>query len=157
MKIISGVKIEGFRSIASESLDNLGDHTIVIGKNSSGKSNVLRALNLFFNNEPSPGNPLDFNRDLHYRPTRKQKKEIRIEIRFDLPEKFNFRSGLERIKDLGSCFSVRKVWELDRIKNVKVQTDILIDGIVQGVDSQMARDFLSLIVFRYIPKDGLIN
>ncbi len=151
MKIISGVRIAGFRSIADVALNDLGDHTIVIGKNSSGKSNVLRALNLFFNGEPSPGNPMEFSRDLHYRPTRRQKKEIRIEIRFDLPETFNFRSGLERIKDLGNSFSVRKVWELDRSRNMKVQTDILVNEVVQDVDDQVARDFLSLIVFRYIP------
>lgn len=151
MKIISSVRIERFRSIAEETLDDLGDHTVIIGKNSSGKSNVLRALNLFFNGEPSPGIAMEFNRDLHYRPTRRQKKEIQIEVKFDLPEKFNFRSGLERLRDLGSCFSIRKTWELDRLRSVVVVTEILVNGIVQDVDDQLARDFLSLITFRYIP------
>src|SRR3546814_1401656 len=68
--------MQGFRSIADESLDQLDGHTVFIGKNSSGKSNVLRALNLFFNGETSPGLPVDFDVDLHFRPSRRQKKII---------------------------------------------------------------------------------
>src|SRR3546814_10257053 len=78
MKLISSIRIQGFRSIADESLDQLDGHTVFIGKNSSGKSNVLRALNLFFNGETSPGLPVDFDVDLHFRPSRRQKKIIEV-------------------------------------------------------------------------------
>lgn len=151
MKIISSVRIEGFRSIAGESLGEIGDHTVIVGKNSSGKSNFLRALNLFFNGEPSPGLSMEFNRDLHYRPSRRQKKEILIEVGFDLPDKFNFRSGLEKLKGVGSSFSVRKIWELDRLRNVIVHTSLLVDDVEQTGGEQLARDFLSLVTFRYVP------
>lgn len=151
MQIISSVHIEGFRSIANETLEEIGDHTVIVGKNSSGKSNFLRALNLFFNGEPSPGFPMEFNRDLHYRPSRRQKKEIQIDVGFDLPEKFNFRSGLERLKDLGSSFQVRKIWELDRLRNVIVDTKVIVQDVELKDGDQLARDFLSLITFRYIP------
>jgi hypothetical protein len=150
MRIISSVHVEGFRSIANETLNEIGGHTVLVGKNSSGKSNILRALNLFFNGEPSPGLPVEFNRDLHYRPTRKQKREILVEVGFDLPDKFNFRTGLERLKDIGNSFLVRKIWELDRLRNVVVKTELLVNGAVIDGGEQLARDFLSLITFRYV-------
>lgn len=151
MRFISSVHIEGFRSIANETISDIGDHTVIVGKNSSGKSNFLRALNLFFNGEPSPGDPMEFNRDLHFRPTRRQKKEIRIEVGFDLPEKFNFRAGLEKLKELGNSFVVKKVWELDRLRNVVVSTGLFVDDVPLENGEQLAREFLSLVTFRYIP------
>lgn len=151
MQIISSVRIEGFRSIANEILSEIGDHTVIVGKNSSGKSNFLRALNLFFNGEPSPGFPMEFNRDLHYRPTRRQKKEIRVTVGFDLPERFNFRSGLEHLKKIGSHFCVQKIWGLDRLRNVEVNTELLVNDKEVPNGEQLARDFLSLITFRYVP------
>ncbi len=60
MKLIQQIKIENFRSIEIETIQNVGEFNILVGKNSSGKSNVLRALNLFFNGEVEPGNrPFD--------------------------------------------------------------------------------------------------
>lgn len=152
MKIIKSVRIEGFRSIGSELLEDVGNHTVVIGKNSSGKSNVLRALSLFFNGEVNPGQALEFERDLHFRPTRKQKKRIVVEIDFHLPERFNFRSGLGRLEALGPTFTIRKTWALDNLRNVALQIDVITND-KQLVDSSehIARDFLSLITFRYIP------
>jgi ABC-type lipoprotein export system ATPase subunit len=46
---ITKIQIKNFRSLRSVAIDNLGDLTIIIGENSSGKSNVLEALDLFFN------------------------------------------------------------------------------------------------------------
>src|SRR3546814_16631631 len=89
--------MQGFRSIADESLDQLDGHTVFIGKNSSGKSNVLRALNLFFNGETSPGLPVDFDVDLHFRPSRRQKKIIEVTVGFSLPVGFRFRSEERRV------------------------------------------------------------
>jgi len=94
---------------------------------------------------------MEFNRDLHYRPTRRQKKELRVTVGFDLPDRFNFRSGLERLKDVGSSFLVRKIWALDRLRNVQVDTALLVNGTEIADGEQLARDFLSLITFRYVP------
>jgi predicted ATPase len=151
MKIISAVHIQGFRSISDETIDALSDHTVFIGKNSSGKSNVLRALNLFFNGEPSPNVPLEFERDLHYRPLRRQKKSIKISVTFSLPERFNFRKGLESLANLGSTFDIDKVWSLDRQRRISEEVSVSINGKEVEGGERIARDFLSLIVFRYIP------
>ena len=45
---ISKFKVKGYRSLRNVSLDGIGDLTIFIGTNSSGKSNLLEALVLFF-------------------------------------------------------------------------------------------------------------
>src|SRR3546814_4079814 len=90
--------IQGFRSIADESLNQLDGHTEFIGKNSSGKSNVLRALNLFFNGETSPGLPVNFDVDLHFRPSRRQKKIIEVTVGFSLPVGFRLRRDLEPLQ-----------------------------------------------------------
>ncbi|MFF0264429.1 hypothetical protein [Kribbella sp. NPDC004536] len=50
MDVIKYVSVENFRSIRSLILDGLASYVPLMGLNSAGKSNVLRALNLFFNN-----------------------------------------------------------------------------------------------------------
>jgi AAA15 family ATPase/GTPase len=69
MNIIENVEIRHFRSFDGGTgqsrvlIQNLGDLNVFSGANDSGKSNVLRALNLFFNNEISPGVKFDKERD----------------------------------------------------------------------------------------------
>lgn len=82
MKLIESVSIKGFRSLADETAFPLGSHTVFTGKNSSGKSNILRALNLYFNGQPSPGVTLELDRDVHYRPLRRQKKSDKYKGNF---------------------------------------------------------------------------
>lgn len=150
MQLIRQVRIEGFRSLADEKLDSIGDSTVMLGKNSSGKSNVLRALNLFFTGSPVPKMLLDFDRDHHYRPSRRQKKRISITVDFSVPSRFNLRSGLERLARLGDEFSIRKTWELDQLRNPFEVSQLFVDGVEQEGGQSLARDFLSLVVFRYI-------
>lgn len=69
MDIISKIEIKHFRSFDGGKdqekvrIEDLGDLNVFSGANDSGKSNVLRALNLFFNNEISPGVKFDRERD----------------------------------------------------------------------------------------------
>jgi len=46
---IQNIGIKNFRSLRDVSLDSVGNLSVLIGKNSSGKSNILEALVLFFN------------------------------------------------------------------------------------------------------------
>ena len=70
MRIIEKISIKHFRSFdggvnqPKAEIVNLKDINIFSGANDSGKSNILRALNLFFNNEISPGVPFDLTKDL---------------------------------------------------------------------------------------------
>jgi predicted ATP-dependent endonuclease of OLD family len=64
MRLIEHVKLSNFRSIESISIE-ARELTAFIGTNGSGKSNVLRALNLFFNGAVEGGVGLDLRRDFH--------------------------------------------------------------------------------------------
>jgi predicted ATP-dependent endonuclease of OLD family len=59
MKLLTNIRIEGFRSIQEAEIELDTDVTAFAGLNNSGKSNVLRGLNTFFNDETDPGHPVD--------------------------------------------------------------------------------------------------
>lgn len=151
MKLIQGIRIKGFRSILDEAISDCGEHVVLVGKNSCGKSNVLRALNVFFNGETSPGVKLDFERDVYFRPSRKQKKVIEISVDFSLPGVFNFRKGLDHLKALGSKFTIIKSWEIDRQRGIVENAKFMSGGVPVPAGEDAAREFLSLVRFRYIP------
>lgn len=87
---IKNIKIKNFRSIVDIDIDT-DKLNIFVGLNDAGKSNVLKALNLFFNGETEPGTIFDFETDYSkYAPIRKKKaKEIIISIIFEVPERYH--------------------------------------------------------------------
>jgi hypothetical protein len=152
MKLITAIHIRGFRSLRNESIDDLGRLTSLVGRNSSGKSNVLRALNLFFNEEIEFGRPVSFARDLHFRPKAKRKKEIQIAVTFGLPSNFRFRKSLQGLRDsIGSSFTITKTWTLDAREAMSGDTTLSIDGTRVKNGPELARQFLQLVQYRYIP------
>ena len=48
MRVIEGIQIRYFRSVYNVILSNCKDINVITGKNDVGKSNILKALNLFF-------------------------------------------------------------------------------------------------------------
>ncbi len=84
--MIHQVQIRNFRSITNKTI-YLNDLTILVGKNDVGKSNYLRALNLFFNDETEPGQKINFKDDFSYdaKVPQKKAKEIIIKIFIDPP------------------------------------------------------------------------
>ncbi|MFD1217743.1 ATP-dependent nuclease [Microbulbifer celer] len=67
---------------------------VLVGKNDSGKSNVLRALNLFFNGKTDQEDVLKFlvDHNIHNRPNRRA-KEISVTLEFSLPENYRRVNG----------------------------------------------------------------
>lgn len=96
---IKRLKIKNFRSIVDLDI-KVENMNIFVGLNDAGKSNVLKALNLFFNDETEPGMPYDFNVDYSkYAPVRKKKaKEIVISIVFSIPERYSYHEDVEWVK-----------------------------------------------------------
>lgn len=63
MDLINKFEIKSFRSLYTATFKDCSDLNLIFGRNDSGKSNVLRALNLFFNDDVDVGSELDFNLD----------------------------------------------------------------------------------------------
>lgn len=80
MKIIENVEIRYFRSFGEKTvkITDLKDLNILSGSNDVGKSNVLKVLNLFFNNEINIGEPFDLRKDLSFLQRERSEKELQI-------------------------------------------------------------------------------
>lgn len=113
MVIIKRIHIKNFRSIVDETID-LTDFNCFVGKNDSGKSNVLKALNLFFNNKTDFKTDLDFQSDYSKLAKRgkKQAKEIVISIDIVIPKSYK-EHGIKTWK---------KVWRIDGLHSDNLKT-----------------------------------
>jgi predicted ATP-dependent endonuclease of OLD family len=94
MPKICSINIKNFRSI-SELEIAATDLTVIVGDNDSGKSNVLRALNLFFNGQTNPNTPFNFLTDYnrYAEPRAKKAPEIIVELKLELPESYRENNG----------------------------------------------------------------
>lgn len=97
MIILSSIEVSNFRSIVKlDKKVNPNHLNIIVGQNDIGKSNFLKALNLFFNGETEIGNSFRFIDDFSkYAVTpNKKAEEITIKIEFQAPERFKDKEPL---------------------------------------------------------------
>lgn len=94
MPKIRRITIQNFRSIVDLKM-SATDLTVIVGDNDCGKSNVLRALNLFFNGITNPGIPFNFMDDYNRFAEEKAKraKEIEVVLDLELPESYRHNNG----------------------------------------------------------------
>ncbi|MFA5104089.1 MAG: AAA family ATPase [Candidatus Margulisiibacteriota bacterium] len=166
MKIIEKIEIKHFRSfdggVGQTKIEvlELKDINIFSGANDSGKSNILRVLNLFFNNEVSPGVPFDLDRDLSKiqknrsdvkAKTKREsgKKDVRQK---DLWVKIRVYFKKEQGGVLPERFFVEKTWDKNGLHpskkhNIKKNADFKRARAQEGQLSQ----FLHNISFEYVP------
>ncbi len=80
MKIIEQIEIRYFRSFGSKvvKINDLKDLNIFSGSNDVGKSNVLKALNLFFNGEINIGEEFELRKDLSIIQRLRSESELEI-------------------------------------------------------------------------------
>jgi len=89
MSIVKRIEIRNFRSIHHLVMEGeLKDINVLVGKNDIGKSNILRALNLFFNGQTDIGKPLDFWEDFNKNIERKSGKGQYIRVVLDIDLKY---------------------------------------------------------------------
>lgn len=86
---ITKIKVKNFRSLVNVEIDPK-NYTSIVGSNDSGKSNLLRALNLFFNNQTDIGQDLFFNIDYSQQNKKRanQAKQIEVEIEIQPPKNY---------------------------------------------------------------------
>jgi energy-coupling factor transporter ATP-binding protein EcfA2 len=159
--LVTRIEIENFRSIDSLATDT-GALTAFIGTNGSGKSNILRALNLFFNGELEPGVPLDISRDFHKPWRRIGNRVIDVSLTFSLPDVFGFNQPLvDPLAAIGitpgTTFEIRRRWQRDKLREGATTDEFFIrsganwGAALQADQAGAALRFLQLIRFRYIP------
>lgn len=119
MQLIKEIEIKNFRSISHAKFSAIDDLNLFHGANDVGKSNVLRALNLFFNGKTNNGVDFDFERDYcrmklvkaktdaeakrnRGEDARARLERISVKITFYTPE--------EKRRALGKKFWVEKSW-----------------------------------------------
>jgi len=150
MKLISKIEIYRFRSISNATIE-LEEINIFSGKNNSGKSNILKALDLFFNFESGSGQKFDFNKDYNKAFTGRAggKRIAKITIHF-------IGRGEAALKE---PFSIERVFEGDgevntiyHSTNIEVQRKLrLKDGRGDGPTNRQFKIFLGKIKYFYIP------
>lgn len=156
MNLIKEINIKYFRSIYNLKLKDLNDCIIFSGKNDVGKSNVLKALNLFFNNQTDWQSSFNFSNDFNFQRLAevrdvsiKGKQFIQIEIKFRRGSSFN--------NTLPEEFSVKRTW--DRNSDQPKESDDLERklnlGQINNSNIKIIRrsltQFLNKIKFAYVP------
>lgn len=139
MQIIDKIEINYFRSIYTLNLKDCHDINIITGGNDAGKSNVLKALNLFFNNETEPHSDFEFLKDLsRYREVeaRASKGRMTIWIRITFNNFLGWRSLPEK-------FTVKRTWNR--------YDDIPVDAFDEEIPATTMGRFLARLKYHYIP------
>jgi len=155
MNLIKSIEIKYLRSIHRLKMKDVGALTVFSGANDVGKSNLLKALNLFFNNHIDWETPIDFYQDFSLRrldevrsESIKGKQFISVTIQFQRPD--NYKNSLP------PTFSVTKTWLRD--SKTPQETNDLESRTQQGrlpsseaTARRMLSQFLNRIRFEYVP------
>lgn len=159
MKIIDSITIRYFRSVYTLTLAECRDLTVITGKNDVGKSNILKALNLFFCQQSDYLHNFNFSED--YSIVRKEivKKDTVRGQRF-ISISVRFIRGDKMINSLPPSFTVTKRWDMHS-NEYKMSTDVQArmqkyaakNGIKysEKTTSTSLSIFLNRIKFIYIP------
>lgn len=155
MQLIKSIEIKYLRSVHRIDIKQVGDLTIFSGANDVGKSNILKALNLFFNNQVDWQSPLEFHRDFSFRRLGEVRREsvkgrqfIRIDIEFICPSNYS--------RSLPPTFTVTKTWYRDRgipDEGNDLEHQDRLNKLPRSIETarRMLSQFLNRIRFEYVP------
>lgn len=153
---IRRIEITNFRSIQKMVIDS-ARLQIIVGNNDAGKSNILRALNLFFNSQTNPGESFNFSTDYNVyaanknAKSSKKAKEIKIKLLLDIPSSYHMTNG--------DLIEWEKSWRSSGLYNQNIQGIKLHNGPRGGrtIEKQEiparsnVRQLLNNIKYVYIP------
>lgn len=136
--LITSIQIKNFRSIRNITID-AKNFNIFVGLNDAGKSNLLKALNLFFNNQTDYNTEFNFKSDFSFLFPKKSHntREIKIIIKFLIPKGY---------KDNG-IYIWEKTWRTDNYFKEKLTNE---SGNVPSPRSRIP-GALKRIKYRYVP------
>lgn len=111
MKVIESITIRYFRSVYTLTISPCNDITVITGKNDVGKSNILKALNLFFCQQTDHLSNLNFTED--YSMLRKEEvKKDTIRGQQFISITVRFLRGERMQNSLPPSFSVTRRWDM---------------------------------------------
>ena len=146
MRLISKIQIKYFRSLYDIQFEKISDTmTVFTGGNDVGKSNVLRALNLFFNNETDMMEEILFERDFSKIRRKELKERIKtrqlIQITLEIFSPVGYKS-------LPKSFKVSR--NFDRYN---VDSDFIFENRIVKNKKMLAaaRRLMNSIKFTYVP------
>jgi AAA15 family ATPase/GTPase len=185
MDIIEQIEIKNFRSFGNRKKESYKvlkcqSLNIISGANDSGKSNILRALNLYFNKKTDLNNFFDFNKDF-FKKEDLDENEIKeelvtIKIWFYNPK--NFGKNKEKTTNiyLPEKFWVSRKWkktsefsQFDQLSSIEKDFEIekgsdfdyFLEDNIDGTKSlksnaraslqKQLTDFINSIQFHYVP------
>lgn len=112
MKLIEKISIKYFRSLHTVDIKNCSSVNVISGRNDVGKSNIIKALNLFFNEQADWGSACDFYDNFSKKRLEEVRKEsikgkqfVSIKIEFSRPQ--NYKGSLPE------KFTVERKWLRD--------------------------------------------
>lgn len=159
LSVIEYVQIENFRSIRSAEITEIGDYAPIIGLNSSGKSNVLRALNLFFNGYLDESRtPLNMTDDFSTYAPKGKKKLVSVTVGLRLSKNFKVRGqeDFHQAHGISDLIFIKRMWGLGVDKTATVETlyfghspTELIEAAAEHTASVLAH--IRAVRFVYIP------
>lgn len=135
---LENIRVKNFRSLRDVVFD-AKDLTVLVGCNDEGKSNLLRALDLFFNAERRDGYVLNWPRDFcAFTKTPKNKaSQIEITLTFKLPGTFK----------LGEPVLWKRIWRQEGLHKDEMR---LASG-KELPSRSKAYSFLKAIRYDYVP------
>jgi predicted ATPase len=154
MRFVTGVRVTDFRSIAQVDLRDIGDIVPIVGLNGSGKSNLLRALSLFFTGDVEQGDPVDLRRDFR-EPGRKQKLRISVEVDLDFGVfrtlRSEYVSAIDELAGGSPEITVRKEWTVE--PTISVSTGAIGEELTPVPLDRLflVPRLLGAVRFRYLP------
>lgn len=134
------VRVQNFRSLVDTEVV-LDGYTALVGLNDSGKSNLLRALNLFFNGHTDPNQPLVFDKDFSQKGKviGKKARQIEVALEFSPPSNYSDSSPVVWKKTYRAGSSLPYSDELRRV-----------DG-KEFVKNSRTAYWVRQIAFEYVP------
>jgi len=144
--VISAIEIAYFRSFYKVHFETLDRLNIFFGENDTGKSNVMRALNLFFNGVIDDLYEFDF--DIDFSSKRASEAQGAVDVRKFSYVKIWFRTPAVHKQALGEEFYVKRTWSQSTIPDYRQEQSRHID--TSGKRQSLTK-FLDKISFTYIP------
>lgn len=145
VQLIDEIEIRYFRSFYKFKIRHLKDLNVIFGKNDAGKSNLVRALNLFFSGSPDHTQPFEFPID--FSEQRSIEAEDAEDVRKFLYVKITFNTPTTYQPSLGEQFYVKRQWTVSRGQDYHEE----MSASIPNNRKHIATRLINKIRFIYIP------